>query len=64
MSVTIAVIALGAYIAGIISMSASGYGMGKEDSDKQGPKYKAAVSFFVIGLVVLLVSTSVLIVIL
>jgi len=57
-------IVLALYVVGIVSMSASGYGMGKEDADKQGAKYKAAASFFVIGLVLVLISTSVLTIIL
>jgi len=45
------------YIVSIISLAASSYGLGKEEHDKESSAYKAALAFYILGLLGLLGTT-------
>jgi hypothetical protein len=49
------------YIVSIIALAASSYGLGKEEHDKESSAYKAAIAFYILGLLGLLGTTLVLV---
>jgi len=49
------------YIVSIIALAASSYGLGKEEHDKESATYKAAIAFYILGLLGLLGTTLVLV---
>src|SRR4029078_1631436 len=45
------------YVVSLITIAASSYGLGREETKKEGSGYKAAVAFYILGLLGLLGTT-------